>query len=528
MVIKKPYAFLIKHFRLIHGLLFAMLIYLTVKSVEIYSFFNGYATNHTYLNEANLASNYVTPLMYLLCGLSILVFFVIFFILNIKEKSNRIYLAGILYYIILLVYFIYFFTIFKSLESGTLDVESVRFYRDVSLIVLLPQIVFLFIIFGRTLGFNLKQFEFKKDLEELEIDVTDNEEVELTLGNDTYKIARFFRKFLRLTKYFLIENRLFVIIVSSIFILGMSLFVYSKISVYQETYNAGDIVYSGNFSYDVKDSYITEANTNNTIETYLLVNVEITNSSKEKYDLNRDLFKLKEGNTLLIPEFGMANKFDDIGDTYEPGYIYGNKTMNTFVVFRINKKDIEKEYIFRIKSIGVDKRGNQYYYKDYIIKPYNLNDIKDKGTFKLGDTINFKDTLLKNTTLTINEVDIADRFQEPYNYSLNGKIVKGIYNIQPSLVNKGSTTLLKLKVNMVLDNTITNNKLKEPAYLLEHYGVLKYRYQGEYKNAKIVKNKNEYNKQLYSYLEIPKEIEDANKIDLVITVRGQKYTINLK
>ena len=223
MVIKKPYAFLIKHFRLIHGLLFGLLLYLMTKSISIYGFFNDYAINHTYINQLNLASNYVSLMMYITAILVILILLVIYFILSMKEKSNRIYLAGILYYIVLIVFYIYIYSVLSGIEETILDIETVRLYRDISLIVLLPQIVFVFIMFGRTLGFNLKQFEFKKDLEEMEIDVSDNEEVELTLGNDTYKIARFFRKLLRLTKYILIENKLFVIALSSILIFGISL-----------------------------------------------------------------------------------------------------------------------------------------------------------------------------------------------------------------------------------------------------------------------------------------------------------------
>ena len=103
------------------------------------------------------------------------------------------------------------FSIFKGLETESLDQQTVMLIRDIALMILVPQAIFLFVILGRTLGFNLKQFDFKKDLEELDIDSTDNEEVEVILGNNNYKYARFFRKSLRLTKYFFLENKLFVI-----------------------------------------------------------------------------------------------------------------------------------------------------------------------------------------------------------------------------------------------------------------------------------------------------------------------------
>ena len=38
----------------------------------------------------------------------------------------------------------------------------------------------------------------------------------------------------------------------------------------------------------------------------------------------------------------------------------------------------------------------------------------------------------------------------------------------------------------------------------------------------------DYDVDNYSYMEIPKEVLNANKIDLIILIRGVKYTINLK
>ena len=55
----------------------------------------------------------------------------------------------------------------------------------------------------------IKKFNFSKDIQELNIDLTDNEEVELVMGFDTnktkFKIRRFFREF----RYFIRENILF-------------------------------------------------------------------------------------------------------------------------------------------------------------------------------------------------------------------------------------------------------------------------------------------------------------------------------
>ena len=533
MVIKKPYAFLIKHFRLIHGLLFAMLVFLTFKSITIYGFFNDYATNHTYMNQYNMASIYVTPLMYLITVVAILVLFVIYFILSVKEKSNRIYLAGILYYIVLFIFYIYIHSVFAGLEEKVLDIEAVRMFRDISLIVLLPQIVFLFIMFGRTLGFNIKQFEFKKDLEELEIDVTDNEEVELTLGNDTYKIARSFRKFLRLTKYFMIENKLFVIAMSSIIILGLSIFIYSRVNVYQEIHRQEEEIWAKSLAYNITGSYITKGDLNNEIinekYSYVLVNLNVENKSNEEYNLNRDSFRLEVNKELLLPTFDKKEKFIDIGTAFEPSSIKGGDTKNFVVVFEVDNSYVEKEFLFKIKNITYDKNGNNTYYKDIVIKPYDLNTSIDKGTFKMPNKIDLSDSILKNSTLEIKKYEIADSFKESYPIDIEGKIRNITYFVKPGDENMGLVTILKLNTRLSLDDSIYLKKVvDEPADLLEMYGVIRYRYMGEYISRKLIKKDVNYDKQNYSYFEIPIEVKDSTKVDLIILVRGIKYTINLK
>ena len=128
MIIKKPYAFLIKNFRLIHGLLFLLLVFLLIQSVDIYSFFSEYASTHLYLNQNNLADIYVTFSMYIACIAAILITFVIYYILAIKSKSNKMYLFIFLYYLLLFIFFIYMHSIFYNLQSKALDVESVNIY----------------------------------------------------------------------------------------------------------------------------------------------------------------------------------------------------------------------------------------------------------------------------------------------------------------------------------------------------------------------------------------------------------------
>ncbi len=531
MVIKKPYAFLIKHFRQIHALLFALLVFITAKSFSIYSFFSNYAETHLYVNTYDLADSYVPFSLYFVTFIAIIITFIIYYILYIKQKSNKAYLFIFMYYILLIIYFIYIHSVFTGLEEVSLSVESVRAMRDISLIVMLPQIVTLFIIFGRTLGFNLKQFDFKRDLEELQIDTSDNEEVEVTLGNDTYKIARFFRKLLRLSKYFVLENKMFVIGCVSIVVFSVSLYTFNKLNVYKESYSENQVVMASSLSFKVNNSYITQADQNNVIisngKYYVLVNIFVSNKTSKSQIINRDTFRLKIDDKLLLPSFNYSNRFTDIGDVFAPFELQAGNDTNKLVVFEIDSQDLSKQYLFKINNLINSSNSNQY--KDILITPSNLNENKDEGTYTIPNEILLSNSILKESTVHISSFEFGEKFKEEYTYELNGKKRKAIYSIIPHSTNKGEIIILKLKANIKMDNSVYLNKLiKYPADLFEKYGVIRYRYQGNYKTVKLNKIDVEYDRDNYSYMELTKEVTKANKIELILLIRGVKYTFNLK
>ena len=527
MIIKKPYAFIIKNFRLIHGLLFLMLVFLAVKSVGIYDFFSAYVTNHYYVNFADIASNYVSVPMYLLAILTVLISFVIYYILSIKDRENRLYLILILFYIILFAYFIYMYNIFLGLETKAMNSETQRAFRDISLIAILPQIVFIFIIMLRALGFNLKQFDFKKDLEELEIDTSDNEEVEVTLGTDTYKIARFFRKFLRLSKYFIIENKTFVIAVCSIIVLAVGISIYSKVDVFGVTYTENEEIIASGVSYNVIESYITDSDYNNVVinngKKYILVRVNISNKSRLNYSLNRDTFRLQTKSDFLLPVFSYQEKFSDLGEIFTPDIVYSGNDKESLVVFEIKNSDESKDYIFKIKTENSNDR-----YKEIIVTPSNISSSKDMGSYNLPAKVTFNDSILKNSTLTIGNIEIAEKFKEEYEYTINGEVKKGTQFILPESSNRGESLIIKIKNTLELDkSSALSNYIDNPEDLFLRYGILKYRYQGKYVSIKFSKINTNYDKSNYSYLQVPKNIEEASKFEIILLIRGVKYTFIL-
>ena len=83
MIVKKPYAFLIKHFKLIHLLLSILTIYIAFKSNNIFTFFNDYVTNGYYTYQNNLQNEYISGFMFIGVILIITLTSIIYLLFNV-------------------------------------------------------------------------------------------------------------------------------------------------------------------------------------------------------------------------------------------------------------------------------------------------------------------------------------------------------------------------------------------------------------------------------------------------------------
>lgn len=536
MVIKKPYAFLIKNFRLIHAVLFALVGYLGIKSFALYDFFESYATNHYFVNSVDLAAQYINFTIFGVIIGVILISALIFFILSLKNKERKFYIFLILYQIVLFIFLLYDFSVLQNLQDASMAIESVRALRDVNLIVLLPQIIFIFVLAGRAIGFNIKQFDFKKDLEELEIDSKDYEEVEITLGNNNYKIARTFRKALRLSKYFILENKFLVTIVASVIVLVTTLVIFTNMRVYSVEYNENEEILASTMWYTAQKSYITDADIHGNKITdgkyYVLVRTKISNKATYDYILSRDTFKLEVAGRQIVPTFSLSDKFIDIGEAFVPGEVKSGETKDYVVIFEINSSEVYSQYVFKIKNFEDGALGRiEDSYKDIIIKPYDLNSKNDTGSYNIPITLNFEKTVLFNSKTTINSFSISDSFKESYKKcsEILDECYDAIYLVTPEKTGKSNITILKIESSLTLDETLYLNKYIEfPVDFYKYYAKLKYKAYGVTKTVSLTPIKSQFNKTKYSYFEIPKEVEDAQKIELIISIRGIKYTIILK
>ena len=105
MILKKPYAFLIKNFRKIHFIL------ATVAVTD------------------TLVKDTISNWLYVSIILTIIALILIYILLKTKKKPRKFYLFSIIYYMILLTFIIIASILISSLTRGLWDTASARIYR---------------------------------------------------------------------------------------------------------------------------------------------------------------------------------------------------------------------------------------------------------------------------------------------------------------------------------------------------------------------------------------------------------------
>ena len=105
----------------------------------------------------------------------------------------------------------------------------------------------------------------------------------------------------------------------------------------------------------------------------------------------------------------------------------------------------------------------------------------------------------------------------------------GTYIVKPQSTSSGSKSVLKITGTMEVDSSVGLDRyIKIPSDLYKYYGIIKYSSYGNVKSTYLTPIKVDYYDDEYSYFEVPSDMENANKIQLFLLIRGYRYTINLK
>lgn len=527
MILKKPYAFLIKRFRIIHIILTVLIAFLLTKSYNLYNFFSRYVGNvYATLGDAN-PSNYITVLTFLVGILIVSLSVSIFFLMKKKEKPRILYILLSTYYLLFLIILIAYFIILKGMESASLSIRDAMIYRDLALILFLPQIGFLIVTFIRGIGFDIKKFNFSKDLKELDLEEEDNEEFEFVLGQNSYKYKRTIRRKLREFKYYFLENKFILSILLGLFIVILSIILIINFTVYNKTYHKNQKISANNLSIQVNNSYLTNIDyTGQIIEKdkyFLVINTTFTNTSGFSTVLNLSSYSLKVGNKTVYPTLTRNNYFVDLGAGYQKEKIENGKSATYILVYELNENDRQKQYTLRIVDEINYKAGTiNSKYKNVSLKPLEYNSVEVVKEVKTNTPVMMYESILNNSSLTVNSYE----FFSKYNYSYEACIRSNCSNktdvVTPSAIK--NKILLVITASLSVDQTSTFAKnLKTSLSFFDAFVQIKYD-----DKVSLVTNKTPASILGKYILEVDNGVKNAKKIDMYITARNKRYIINLK
>ena len=536
MILRKPYAFLIKHFKLIHLVLALPLIYIVRKTHLVVNFFRTYVSNgYTYQTGSDVSGIYINWLLFLSILVIIFSIVSIYFLLRYKEKPIKMYVVMLIYYVVLFGMLIWYSNIISNMAIEVLSAKAARLYRDISLLIYLPQYIFIVFTLLRATGFNIKQFNFQSDLKEMQITSEDNEEVEVGFELDTYKTKRFLRRYKREFMYYLIENKL---IISVILIVTM----FSLILVFYKTRSNYDITYSQNksfqhqmFTINIKDSIISNLSYNGEkIDNryyYLTLKTYVKNNSAKSVKLDYDNFVINLGKKTLKPVLDRSTYFLDYANPYYGDYLKSGEEKEVALVYRLEKEEINKN--FKLKLLSSFNSDNEKLVTKYAIvnlTPVILEDVINLSTVSGGTKLVLNNTNVGNTIISLSNPVVTKSYVYEYTECKSEndcRTVKDIANIDYTK-SSNTSTLIVFDYDFDLDKETTYGKSsKNDLNFFDDFASVKAVTNGitrEY-NAINVTPKNLTNKLI---LQINGDITESSDLDLYITIRNKRYTIDLK
>ena len=340
MIFRKPYAFLIKHFRLIHLIISAILVYLVSYSNNIYKYINLCIDDA--VNRYN-ALQYINYNIYIYMIIGLLLFGIIYWLFKYKDKPRNVYVISIGGYILVGIFLAILFNYFGKLPNNIIEQKEIRAYRDILLIFLGFQYIVIIIMVIRGFGFDIKKFNFTKDSKELDLNHEDGEEVEVDVNINTTNIIRGIRKQRRELGYFFQEYKIFILV-----IVGVLLFIgiftgYNYFSKKFKIYNENEAIGYNNYIV-IKDSYYNiDVNSN-----YIIVKFDAAkNGVEEKLNINN--FILIINGTEYMPNKNICYNFDRLGNCYKKQYIT-SELRSYIMVYEVDVLNIERTYLLYKES----------------------------------------------------------------------------------------------------------------------------------------------------------------------------------
>ena len=514
MILKKPYAFLIRHFRLIHFLLFLVAGYLLLRTNYLYIYTNNFVRTTVYSSPISTVLN---GFMYLSIWILMIGFGVITYLLYYKKKPFIEYVIGIGIYALILILFYLLRNYFNNLGIVA-NVPLIRALKDFLLIAYIIQYVIVIYLFIKFMGLDLKKFGFKEDKDIL-AEEEDSEEVEVTLGFDKDKYIRGIKKKVRFLKYYLVEYKRIFIPMGCI-LLGILIISFILNYEVTKTYKMKEEFIGNNYGIRINDAYFTDRTYDGNkindggTRKYLIVRFDLLNMSRNLRRFNLETFNLSTDTSIYHNSYSMYTYFEDLGKTYNDNYLETGVSYSYILIFEIEPKDFGKDYYLTYNTGGFRAtiRKVKLDIQDLTINTDYLTAHKDeemKLHFYNGEDITFK--------------IISSAFKNEASYYYEGCRGQGSCGTYINTI-KALNGKKILNINYVS----TDISGDEFSNRLTRHGKIVYKSGEEEKETNITETVHVKYKGNFLYFMVPQEVEKSDYVEIKIVIRDKVYHYILK
>lgn len=532
MILKKPYAFIIRHFRLFNLSILACLFYLFLNSRSLYSFFASLQSTGTYTYVG--ASSYINTFVYTIGIIGILLCGVLYYLFKFKKKNYKFYFYTIIYILVIFISYYFLYGKCNGLETTIYKIDDIILYKDIALISFLPAIYFMVVLGIRGIGFNIKKFNFSKDLEELQIVDKDSAEFEVLIGQNNYKYLRTARRTVRELKYYILENKLAITLVSIVVLIVLGIVGFLYYQRYEKRMAEFESSMVNGITYTVTSSYVTE-NDYNGVKIrngfkYVIVNLDLYTSIEDKVLPLESIF-LGNGELKYSPTLSYNGKFYDLGVPYPKDVkLIPNEINNYSLVFEIPSSVKTNTFTLKV-HYGIDDTFTDSIvvrYKNFKIKADKIDQGEDPIIIKLNDEMKPNVVSHNEFNLSITNYEINDSYIDSYVVCYNLDTCDTLLNPISSTNKDATQTLLVLSYKGYMsDNAYFTKKFNDFNKISENFITVNYVVEGKLyqEKARVVAN-NDIDGKIF--ILVNRKIKKANKIYLMFDYRNTKYKLMLK
>lgn len=502
MIVRKPYAFFIKHFRLFHIIFLIFTFMIIVSNIGLFEFFDDYINANptivsSYITETAHAS-ILWPIL-LLVGL-----FVVMGVLIYKKKSIKLYIAEIITYSLLLVLFIYSNNLMVQMTKYIVDIRKIKAVHDFLFALCLVQPIMMALLFTRATGFDIKRFDFASDYAKLQTEETDREEVELNLEFDYNTVKTKLNKFMRYTKYFYLENKIlcFVIVISVIGLIFGTTYAYVKNNEYVNVKN--NVVNASKYTVTYGKAYVENRNISGDLingDNFIILQANIKIKGMKKNTFNTSNLLLFINQSAYTPLKQYNQYFTDFGNGYDDSVI--ESSGDYYFVYQVPSN----VYLDDIKLVYTDVVKKYEKKLEYI----DLRNDNFKGSYTINEDALIKTSFMGDVNLKINEFSVKEKFLNPYIFKAYKTYYTSNYYVSPSISGNYDKSVIRF---------ISND-----CNFIEKYGSI---YYDDNKSVVPLKKIDPLRNDDYCYFETDKRVMNASNIYLKLSVRGNVYKYYLK